>query len=273
MAKRYGEGSEANDLVKKQLDEQQQLRLNQIKKTKIIIGVFLILVSLIIMVVNGFKANKINQACADLESQISSKRAELESKRKLASETDATQIVENVYSAQEAGKRVCEIQNELNTIDMMDEDETRMNELLVELRRYIPDNSSSSGNARNIWCYGHVWYFDSNYAMSLDSYPVIFTCYDKADTKKEKLLAYVIADYNVDSDTFSPVKLYTTTWLTDYDEALPNDDEGNEHTATDATSTDANTSHDAGDHIRELIDEYDSTTEATTEASTEATTE
>jgi len=275
MAKRYGEGSESNDLVKKQLSEQQQLKDSRIKKIKIGIGVFLVVLSIISLTVNSFKANKIRKECDELETKIADARASLEGTKKKASETDAVAIKENVYSAQDAGSKICDLQNELNTIDFNNEqDLTRMNELLTELRRYVPDGGDNSGNARNIWCYGNKWYFNSNYAMSTDSYPVVFTCYSSDDINKEKLLSYVIADYNVASDTFYPVKVYNTTWLSVMDNTvLPEDHEGNPNVATD-TNASTETPRDSGSNILDIVNETDdenanNTSEATTEVVTE----
>ena len=272
MAKQYGEGSDSNALVKKQLEEQQQRKDKRTKQLKLGVGIALIVVATILMVVNGFKANKINAENEKLEADIVDLQAQLEGVSKKASETDAKQVKENVYSAQETGNRICEIQNELSNVsfEMAPNgefvDEAKMNELLAELRKYIPNSSDTSAKAREIWCYGHKWYFNSNYAMSLDTYPVVFTCYQESDVKKEKLLAYAIAYYNVDSDTFSPVKLYNTSWLSMMNTDLPDEDEG-AATSTDATSpTDTTENRDEGSHILDIVNQVeDSEEEATTE--------
>lgn len=271
MAKQYGEGSDSNALVKKQLEEQQQKKDKRTKQLKLGVGIALIVVAAILMVVNGFKANKINAENEKLEADIVDLQAQLEGVSKKASETDAKQVKENVYSAQETGNRICEIQNELSNVsfEMAPNgefvDEAKMNELLAELRKYIPNSSDTSAKAREIWCYGHKWYFNSNYAMSLDTYPVVFTCYQESDVKKEKLLAYAIAYYNVDSDTFSPVKLYNTSWLSMLTTGLPDEDEG-AATSTDAASpTDTTENRDEGSHILDIVNQAEDSEEDTSE--------
>ena len=260
MAKQYGEGSDSNALVKKQLEEQQQRKDKRTKQLKLGVGIALIVVATILMVVNGFKANKINAENEKLEADIVDLQAKLEGESKKASETDAKQVKENVYSAQETGNRICEIQNELSKVSF----EMAPNGEYVDEAKMR--SSDTSDKAREIWCYGNKWYFNSNYAMSLDTYPVVFTCYQESDVKKEKLLAYAVAYYNVDSDTFSPVKLYNTSWLSMLNTDLPDEDEG-AATATDAASpTDTTKNRDEGSYILDIVNQAeDSKEEDTTE--------
>lgn len=220
MARQYGATSGASRPSAMSGDEK---KAEMIKRIEFIASAGLVLIG-IIRVGAGIADIATNSDAANqLSEQVTEQYAKLEEKKAIAESTppNIKEVKAAVSSAAEAGKEVCDLQNQLGEWTRKEKaegKETLYKEhqiVLEKFRPYFPKNSVRD-DIMVTWCEYGTWYFDSTYSFDGQTMPgVVWRCYANDDTKKEHMLAYVIAQYNETTQKFSNASIAWTEWAVD----------------------------------------------------------
>lgn len=277
MAKQYGASSSSGQTMEERIAEENAIKEKRQKKIRILISFILLIVGIVVVVVNVVRSSSLKEEIKTLNEQAKDATAEVEGLRQRSStrEQKTIEVKEQLYSADQLAAKLCNVQNKLNEMfsekgieSYSDEDRTKVVE---EMHSYI-----STGD-NQLWCDRGTWYSNTNFSVG-DSYPVVFTCYDdKNDPKHEKLLAYVIATYDAKDNVFAGVSLSTTSWVDAYDQrtepvAGPDDPVDPDDPNPSGEPADG-PSDDPGQHLQDIIDDYDRSQPSETPTEEEVTKE
>ena len=210
MAKLYGVGTDNEKSVSERLKTEREAAEKKQKRTELIVAGVLVLVGIVVVVSNIISSGELDTKADALRVDAAGVEAELaklnETPDASVSNEEVQTIQADLYSAKVAGERVCEIQNECSTAGHT---QTELDEMMVELRTYIPDSNNS--RVRQPWfriysgddCVsGPQWSFDSTYDFANTNIPVVFRCYDSTGKYTDYPLAFVIGTYNAETNTF-----------------------------------------------------------------------
>ncbi len=219
MARQYGADSDKGRLAHEQkLREQEEdmIRRHKIEKYS---SIGVLVLGVVILVVNILSANSYKAKTAEIYNQLNEQQGKLSelSEQKSDSSTTTVEIEAVASSAKGAGEAVCVAQNDLiaaikaEQAAGMDTLSENHQAALNKLRQYFIQEGN--GNLiRGTWVDYGVWEFNGVYEFEGNNITVVWKCYAPDDKDKERLLAFVKAIYNAETDTFTKGELKKTSW-------------------------------------------------------------
>lgn len=234
MARRFGEGSDksnvARDIRLKQIEEEEERQKSIERYASVAFMVFSVLV--IIFTIVGYvsykkKTTESMAELAKLQSKLSGSADEVNDESNVVVEIDTI-----AASAKDAGEKVCQAQNDIDTSlkaafqtgsDTMTSAEM---EALKVVRQYFNADNENQNQLIGSWSrYGPkgTWSFESVYEFEGTTCPVVWKYYADDDTDHDRLLACVVATYDTHDNMFHDGRAYFTTWYYELaqDELMP----------------------------------------------------
>ena len=221
MARNYGLNSDRGQAAaayKQQELEERQRRRSVIER---VVSVLFVVFGIMVLMLCILGKNDYDIRTAHILDELSNRQLELEQLNSTKDDSSRVIEVETVASsAKDAGMAVCEAQNDLNKAVKQERESgseyltKQHQDALERLRAYIPSDFSNSSSARGTWCEYGVWEFNGVYDYEGDKTTVVFKCYEQSDRDKDRLLAFVTADYSALSGVFSNVNVRLTSWYT-----------------------------------------------------------
>lgn len=214
MARLYGTGTDTEKAASEQMKAAQAEAGKKQFKYELVIAGVLIFIGIVVIVANIISVSGLDEKSEALRVEAQGVEMELaklnETPSESVSDAEIQTIQAELYSAKEAGTRLCEIQNEMSKSGKSLEE---MEALKNELYTYLPDSNPS--RTRQPWFriyYSHddvddaidgpVWSFDSTYDIANSKVPVVFRCYDGTGKYTDYPLAIVIGTYDAETNTF-----------------------------------------------------------------------
>ncbi len=244
MGRLYGVGTEKDREAEAKLAEEKKSKQGFQKKIETIIAVSAVGLGLIVAGVNIVSASMLSDEAEGYKQQQAVLANELAKYQETnpSGDTNVEVIQAQLYSAKEAGSRVCELQNQFWTSKVgTTEDDT----IVEEFRKYFV--STNENSTRNPWILlkqtdlpadfitspgfeRPLWIFDSTYDMAADEgkVPVVWECYDQSDTEHKHLIAAVYATYDANSNTFVDASKIETAYGSWYLQTMANAQEVDE---------------------------------------------
>ncbi len=219
MARQYGQNSEKGQIARAQ--KMQELEEEMLFKHKVerYVALGLLVVGALFVIFGIVSAGSYKVKTEDTRKELQetqAKLAELE-EAKLDEDTTVVEVETVAASAADAGTAVCVAQNDLNAalkaeramgMEVLSEEHQ---DALNRLRLYFVKEGNAT-TLRGTWCDCGTWYFNGLYAFEGNTITVVWKCYAPDDVDKDRLLAFVKADYDAHSNTFTHGEIRLTSW-------------------------------------------------------------